>query len=182
MLYPVTGSAELTGAFQLRSTSCEAAVPVPFRLITAVLPVDELLLMVSCPLAEPAAAGLNCTCRVTDWLGFRVIGKLPPMMEKPVPVMLAELMVREVVPVEVRVRDWVVVLLTVMLPKLRLDALRVNCGSAAVPVPLNVTWLVLPAVELLLIVSWPLAEPAAAGLNCTWTVRDWLGFRVTGKF
>ena len=39
------------------------------------------------------------------WLGFSVAGKLPPMMEKPVPVMAAELMVTGAVPVEVRVND-----------------------------------------------------------------------------
>ena len=43
-----------------------AAVLVPLRATVAVLPVEELLLMVSCPLALPAVVGLNCTCRVSD--------------------------------------------------------------------------------------------------------------------
>jgi hypothetical protein len=36
-----------------------AAVLVPLRFTTAVLPVDELLLMVSCPLAVPVVVGSN---------------------------------------------------------------------------------------------------------------------------
>ena len=35
------------------------AVPVPLIATTAVLPVDELLMMVICPLAAPAAVGRN---------------------------------------------------------------------------------------------------------------------------
>lgn len=36
-----------------------AAVLVPLSVTTAVPPVEELLLIVSCPLAEPAVVGLN---------------------------------------------------------------------------------------------------------------------------
>lgn len=39
----------------------EPDVPVPPRFTTAVDPVEELLLMVSCPAANPVAAGSNCT-------------------------------------------------------------------------------------------------------------------------
>ena len=35
------------------------AVPVPLRATTAVLAVEELLLMVTCPVSDPVAAGLN---------------------------------------------------------------------------------------------------------------------------
>ena len=52
-------------------------------------------------------------------------------MLKPVPVMLPALMVREDVPDEVRVMDWVDVEFTVTAPKLRLLALRVNVGTDA---------------------------------------------------
>ena len=82
-----------------------AGVLVPLRLTVAVLPVDESLLIVSWPEAEPAVAGLNCTCSVMESFGFSVTGKLPPMMEKPVPVTAAALMVTGAVPVEVRVND-----------------------------------------------------------------------------
>jgi hypothetical protein len=39
-------------------------VPVPLKLITGALVVDKLLAMVSCPVAVPAATGLNCTFRL----------------------------------------------------------------------------------------------------------------------
>src|SRR5215469_14911722 len=97
--------------------------------------------------------------------------------------MLAELMVKGAVPVEVRVTGWVLAVLTVTLPKLRLPELSVNCGlSAGVPVPPRFTVAVLPVDELLVMVSWPEAEPVVVGLNCTCSVTDWLGFRVAGKF
>jgi hypothetical protein len=75
------------------------------------------------------------------------------MMVKPAPVIIAEFTVTGVVPVEVRVKDCVVAVFTVTLPKLRVPALTVNCGFAAVPVPLSVTEVMLPLVELLLMVS-----------------------------
>jgi len=75
-------------------------------------------------------------------------------MEKPVPLMAAELTVTGEDPVEVKVTDWVVDVFTVTLPKLKLAALSVNCGlGAAVPVPLNATVAVLPVDESLLMVS-----------------------------
>jgi hypothetical protein len=103
------------------------------------------------------------------------------MMVKPAPVIVAEFTVTDVVPVELRVKDAVVAVFTVTLPKLRLPALTVNCGFAAVPVPLSVTEVVLPLVELLLMVSWPLADPVAVGSNCTCSVIDWVGFSVIGR-
>jgi hypothetical protein len=53
------------------------AVPVPLKATPAVLPVDELLLIVSCPLALPVAVGANCTCKVTDWVGLSVPANYP---------------------------------------------------------------------------------------------------------
>ena len=44
----------------------DVAVPVPLRLTTAVLFVDELLWIVSCPAAAPVVVGSNRTCSVTD--------------------------------------------------------------------------------------------------------------------
>ncbi len=153
MLYPMTGSGEPDGAFQVRSTWCATAVPVPVRETVAVVPLVELLLIVSWPLSAPAEVGSNCNFTVRVWLGFSVTGKLPPTMVKAAPVIIAEFTVTGVVPVEVRVKDAVVAVFTVTLPKLRLVALTVNCGLAAVPVPFSVTEIVLPLVELLLMVS-----------------------------
>ncbi len=41
-------------------------VPVPLRLTSAVLLVDELLWIVSCPVSSPVAVGSNFTFSVTD--------------------------------------------------------------------------------------------------------------------
>ena len=104
-------------------------------------------------MSEPVAVGSNCTCRDIDWFGFSVAGKLPPTIEKPAPVTAAELTVTGEVPVEVSVKDCVVAVFTVTLPKLRVAALTVNCGlGVAVLVPLRVTKFVLPLDELLLMV------------------------------
>ena len=127
-------------------------MPVPLRATTAVLPLVELLLIVICPVRAPAVVGSNCSCSVRACVGFSVTGKLPPMMVKPAPVIAAEFTVTGVVPVEVSVNDCVVAVLTATLPKLRLAALSVNRGFAAVPVPPRVTKAVPPVVELLLIV------------------------------
>ena len=153
MLYSVTGSEELDGASQLRSTLCATAVPVPVRETVAVLPLVELLLIASCPVRAPDVVGSNCSFSVRVWLGFSVAGKLPPMILKPVPVIVAEFTVTGVVPVEVTVKDCTVAVFTVALPKLRLPALIVNCGFAAVPVPLSTIEIVLPLVELLVMFS-----------------------------
>jgi hypothetical protein len=48
---------------------------------------------------------------------------------KPVPVIAAEFTVTGEVPVDVKVNDCVVAVFTVTLPKLRLAALTVNCGT-----------------------------------------------------
>src|ERR1039457_479222 len=85
-----------------------APVPVPLRLTTAVLLVDESLWIVSCPVAAPVVAGSNCTFSVTDWVGFKVTGNVAPDIVKPVPVSIPELMVTGAVPVEVNVTGSVV--------------------------------------------------------------------------
>jgi hypothetical protein len=146
-----------------------------------VLPVVELLLMVSCPVKAPAVVGLNCSCSTSVWVGSIVTGKPPPTMVKPAPVIEPEFTVTGVVPDDVSVNVSVVAVFTATLPKLRLGALTVNCGFAAVPVPLKATTAVLPVVELLLIVSCPVKAPTVVGLNCTCSVNDCVGFKVTGK-
>jgi hypothetical protein len=157
-------------------------VLVPLKATAAVLPLDELLLIVICPLAVPVAVGRNCTCMVIDCVGFSVTGKLPPTIVKPVPVIAAELTVTGAVPVDVSVNDWVVDVFTVTLPKLRLPALSVNWGlGTAVLVPFRATTDVEPVNELLLIVICPLAVPVAVGRNCTCSVTACVGFSVIGK-
>jgi hypothetical protein len=72
---------------------------------------------------------------------------------KPAPLIVAEFIVTGEVPVDVNVKDCVVAVFTVTLPKLKVAALAANCGlGAAVLVPSRVTWAVDPVDELLLIV------------------------------
>ncbi len=143
------------------------ATPVPARATVAVLPLVELLLMVSCPLAAPAAVGRNCSCRVVDWFGLSVTGRVPATMVKPAPVIEAEFTVTAEVPDDVSVTEAFAEEFTVTLPKLRLEALSVSCGlvAPAVPVPVRATEAILPVVELLPIVSFPVAAPATVGRN-----------------
>ena len=145
------------------------------------LPVVELLLMVSCPVRAPAVVGLNCSCSTSVLVGSIVTGKPPPTRVKPAPVIVPEVTVTGVIPDDVNVNVRVVTVFTATLPKLRLAALTVNCGFAAVPVPLKASTVVLPVVELLLIVSCPVKAPTVVGLNCTCNVNDCVGFKFTGK-
>jgi hypothetical protein len=116
------------------NVNCELAVtPVPLKATAAVLPLVELLLIVSCPVAVPAAVGRNCSCRVTDWLGLSVIGKLPATMVKPAPVTEAEFTVTAELPDDVSVTEAVAEEFTVTLPKSSAEALSVNCVCACRP-------------------------------------------------
>ena len=87
------------------SCGLSSDVLVPLRFTTVVVPVEELLLIVTCPVAAPVTVGRNCTCNVTVWWGFNVAGRLPPIIVKPAPVMAAEFTVTAAVPVEVNVSD-----------------------------------------------------------------------------
>ena len=87
-------------------------------------------------------------------------------MVKAAPLIEAELTVTAEVPVEVSVTDCVAGEFTVTLPKLKLIVLTVSSGfGAAVPVPLRATTAVLPVVELLVMVTCPVAAPVEVGLN-----------------
>jgi len=89
---------------------------------------------------------------------------------KPVPVMLAELTVTAVVPLEVSVTVCVGLDPTATLPKARLVALTVSFG-AVVPVPLRLTVAVGFVDEVLLIVNVPVTAPAVFGANFTVSVN-----------
>jgi hypothetical protein len=66
------------------------AMPVPVREITAVPFVEALLATVSCPVAVPLAAGLNCTFRLKVPPADMVTGKsLEATTEKGCPVKLS---------------------------------------------------------------------------------------------
>jgi hypothetical protein len=62
MLYPVIGTLGPLGACQLRSMMC--GLPVPLRATVRVGFVDEVLLIVNCPVAAPATDGSNVSVKV----------------------------------------------------------------------------------------------------------------------
>jgi hypothetical protein len=127
-----------------------AALPVPLRLTTAVLLVDELLSIVNCPDASPVAVGSNCTFRVTDCLGFKVTGNVAPDILNPFPLSVPELIVTGAVPVEVRVTGCFDDVFTVTLANVKFAVLSVNCGLVTgKPVPPRLTTVVLLVTESL---------------------------------
>jgi len=128
-LYPVIGTLDPVGACQLRSTSCGS--PVPLRERVAVGFVDELLLMLSCPVAGPTADGSNVSVTVSVCPGFNVAGRLTAEAEKPAPDTVNEFTVTGAVPLEVRVTVCVVELFTITVPNATLVAFRVSAGVAA---------------------------------------------------
>lgn len=84
---------------------------------------------------------------------------------KPVPESVAELTVTAAVPEAVSVSVWDDVVFTGTLPNAKVLELTVNCDE--MPVPLKVTFAVLPLEELLEIATVPLAAPATVGLKLT---------------
>lgn len=103
-MYPVTGSEELVGALQVRTTEyVTVETPVPVRFRTVVPPDVALLDSVTVPVAAPAAVGSNCRSSVTDCPAFSVTGNVTPDMLNPVPDSAPALMVSAEVPDEVRV-------------------------------------------------------------------------------
>jgi hypothetical protein len=107
------------------------ATPVPFKLTVAVPPEAALLDIVSVPVAAPEAVGSNCTCRLAVWFGVNVTGNVAPETLKPVPVIVAELMVSVALPLEVSVTDCDADVFRFWFPKDKLLALRVSAGVVA---------------------------------------------------
>jgi hypothetical protein len=155
-------------------------VPVPLKPTETVAFVDELLLIVSVPVTALAAVGANLTCNVMACFGLSVTGKVAPDTVKPVPLIVAELTVTALVPLEVNVTPSVALEPTATSPKLKLVGLTVSV-DAPVPVPLRLTATAAFAVELLVIASEPVAALAAVGANFTVSDAVCFGFSVKGK-
>ena len=113
------------------SVNCGFAVaPVPLKATVAGLPVDELLVIVSWPLADPEAVGVNVSDKDSDWLGFSVAGNVPATTLKAAPLIETVFTVTGAVPEDVSVSVLVADVFVATLPKLRLVALRVSCAVA----------------------------------------------------
>jgi hypothetical protein len=111
---------------QETALNAAAACPVPLSAIVAVL--DALLLIVTVPLTAPVAVGSKPIVSVAVWFGFRVIGKLLPGSENPVPVTDTPLMVTAAVPEEVTVTVLVVAVFSGSVPNATLVALSFIAG------------------------------------------------------
>jgi hypothetical protein len=114
---------------------------------TLVPPVPASLLIVIDPFAAAAVVGANFTVNVVDCPGFSVTGKLSPVIVKPEPASVAELMVSAAVPDEVSVTVRVTDEFTVTSPKARLLVLSDSCGDPPVSCKANVL-VTAPAVAL----------------------------------
>jgi hypothetical protein len=97
----VTGTPEFAGAAQLNSTWC--GFPTPLSATVSCGLVDELLAMLSWPLAEPVDVGLNVSVMLSVWPGFSVAGRLTDEARKPPPDTDIEFTVTAPVPLEVSV-------------------------------------------------------------------------------
>jgi hypothetical protein len=100
--------------------------PNPLRLITAVLAVEELLVIVSCPVAAPGTVGSNCNVSVVCWPGFNVSGNVAPDTVNPAPVNVAALTVTGSDPVEAKVKGWVAIVFSGTASKARFVVLICN--------------------------------------------------------
>ena len=110
---------------------------MPLNANVAVGLVDELLVIVSLPVSEPAAVGANSRFRFRDWPGLSVTGKLDPDTENPVPVTVAELTVTGAVPLDVKVTVCAASVFMATEPKEMLVALTVRVGVVDAVAGLN---------------------------------------------
>ncbi len=174
LVVPTTALPKLTLAGVTESRGC---TPVPLRAVV----LGELgasLTSERLPDTLPVVVGANCTLRVLDCPGGRVIGKVSPLMVKPTPVALPCTMVKLAEPELVKVRFCRPVLPMSTLPKLALGGVTKSCGCT--PVPLRAT--VLGEMGALLSSErLPDTLPVAVGANCTLSVLDCPGGRVSGK-
>jgi hypothetical protein len=131
-----------------------AGTPAPLRLITAEGLTEELLEIVNVPAAVPVVTGLKLTVSAAVCPEFSVIGKVMPEIVKPLPDMVVASMASGPVPVEVRVKDWFEVVLTIVLPKVRLLELRLSAGSVATGFAVTVKVVDTPPDVPLIITVW----------------------------
>jgi ABC-type anion transport system duplicated permease subunit len=95
------------------------------------VPVEELLVRLTVPLAAPATVGSKLIVRVAVLPAASVSGKVTPESVNSEPLNDPALTVTVAVPEEVRVTVLVAVAATFTVPKLTLVALRVSVGTAA---------------------------------------------------
>lgn len=148
-------------------------VPVPVKLAVCVVPVEELSVTVSMAVRVLMAEGVNVTLIVqVVLLAARDVPQLLVWPKSPllVPLSAMLLMVIAPVPVFLRVRAWLLlVVFTVWLVKV--SDVGVSDAVGAVPVPVNETVCGLP-VALSTIESEAVRVPVAVGLNVMVTAHE----------
>jgi hypothetical protein len=105
--------------------------PVPLNVTAAFGFEEELLAIASCPVAEPAVVGSNCTVKTIACPGLRVTGNVDPEAEKPAPAAVPALIVTGAVPVEVSVTGFVTAVFNATFPNERAVVLTLNVGTVA---------------------------------------------------
>jgi hypothetical protein len=104
--------------------------PIPLRFTLIVLPVEELVEIVTAPLAAPATVGLKLNWSVMDLPGFNVAGNVGLDIENPPPTTLTELTVNIDFPEDVSVSVLVDVVFRGAVPNDRALLLTVNSTAA----------------------------------------------------
>lgn len=140
---------------------------------------EALLTTARLPLADPPACGVNVTLKVLLWPAARVTGSVNPLRTKPVPEMLACVMLMLEPPELVRVPATVLGLLACTLPKLRLAGEEARAPAVA-PVPAIGT-VSAPFEASLVTVSALLTGPLDCGLKVTLKATLWPAARVKGR-
>ena len=159
------------------AVNCGTPWPEPLK-ATVTGEVALLFTRLMLPLAAPTVVGANFAVNVLVCPGVSVRGTVMPLMEKPVPLALAELMVTFAVPGLLSVTVWVALLPTFTLPKLTVEG---EADSCATPWPVAVSATVSGDVAVLLTrLTLPLAAPTTVGANVTVKVLVWPGVSVSG--
>ncbi len=82
--------------------------------------------------------GSNCTPRLVICPGVNVDRRMGPASENPAPVTVAEMMVTDAVPVDVKVTVWVAIVFSATLPNPTLVALMPSVGVPRLTVNITV--------------------------------------------
>jgi hypothetical protein len=123
--------------------------------------VDDVLLIVSCPLAAPTTVGSNVSVAVIVCPGLSVAGRLTGEAEKPVPVIAREFTVTAAVPLDVRVTVCVVAVFNATPPKAMLVAFTASAGVPALSCS-EIAFELLPEAAVSVTVSVLVTEAAFA--------------------
>jgi hypothetical protein len=167
-------NARLVG-FAVRAP-CVTPVPESGMLKLGFAPLEVILTL---PLAAPLVVGEKSTVNDVLWPAFNVKGKVSPLKLNPLPLAAAAEIARLDPPVLVSVSDKLELLPTCTLPKARLVGFAVS-DPCVTPAPES-GMLKLGFAPFEVILTLPLAAPAAVGEKSTVNEALWPAFNVKGK-